>query len=166
MKIVCISDTHVQHQGLKLPEGDVIVHCGDFTGRGQLNQVVNFLEWYKNLPFNHKIFIAGNHDLSFDFDREAVKYLLDGYKDLIYLENTGVEILGVKFWGFPYTVPFHNWAFMKNRKEMREELKNVPADTNVLISHGPPYKILDQVDYTDRNDYDPVRDTYWRAHWL
>lgn len=99
MKIVLISDTHVQHRGLELPEGDCIVHAGDLTGRGQLNQVYDFLNWYNKLPFEFKIFIAGNHDMSFDFDKSTVKNILADYNDLIYLENSGTEINGIKFWG-------------------------------------------------------------------
>ena len=164
MRIVCISDTHCQHWGLSLPEGDMIIHCGDITGRGGEKSTVDFLNWYSRLPFKYKILIAGNHDMLFYFDIQTSKKLLSRYPNVIYLENTGIEIEGIKFWGFPYTTPFHQWAFMLKREQMRMALKLIPKDIDVLITHGPPYEILDQVDYTDRNDYDPVRDKHTGEH--
>ena len=61
MRIVHISDTHNRHRQLtKLPEGDVIVHSGDFTMAGTEAEALDFMEWFCDLPYRHKVFIAGN----------------------------------------------------------------------------------------------------------
>ena len=73
MKFVTISDTHNQHDKLELPEGDCIIHAGDVSGRGWPTEISNFLNWFKNLDYKYKIFIAGNHDFYFeDLEEEFV----------------------------------------------------------------------------------------------
>jgi 3',5'-cyclic AMP phosphodiesterase CpdA len=62
MKIICISDTHNKHRNLDVPDGDVIVHAGDFSENGTKSETFNFLKWFSGLPHKHKILIAGNHD--------------------------------------------------------------------------------------------------------
>ena len=63
MKILHVSDTHGKHQLLKdLPEANVVVHTGDITEDGTEEEVKDFIEWFGQLPYKHKIFIAGNHD--------------------------------------------------------------------------------------------------------
>lgn len=67
IRVVCISDTHSLH--LKMPEvphADMIIHAGDMTSTGTLSEIRSFMEWFDNLPHRHKIFIAGNHDVSID----------------------------------------------------------------------------------------------------
>ena len=51
-----------------IPEGDVLLHTGDFTMRGDEQEVINFNQWLGTLYHKHKIVIAGNHELSFDPD--------------------------------------------------------------------------------------------------
>jgi len=46
MKITIISDTHNKHNGLDqllTEESDVIIHCGDFTSMGYIEEVKKFL---------------------------------------------------------------------------------------------------------------------------
>ncbi len=64
MKILHLSDTHGLHKNLRsLPEADVIVHSGDFTFAGSEEEAYDFMNWFCNLPYEHKVFIAGNHDM-------------------------------------------------------------------------------------------------------
>ncbi|MDB5252733.1 MAG: metallophosphoesterase [Flaviaesturariibacter sp.] len=145
LRIVAISDTHGQHRALKLPRGDTIIHAGDLTFRGKKEEVMDFLGWFRALDFSNKILIAGNHD--FFFEKESMRGI-EGYlpTGVTYLQDTGLTIDGVHFWGSPYTPLFFNWAF--NRKRGREIARHwglVPPHTDVLITHGPPYGILDQV---------------------
>lgn len=150
--IISISDTHTQHDLLtselldihhKNPDG-ILIHCGDISHRGRNHEVEDFLDWYSSLPFEHKILISGNHDFLFENNRSLAKAMIsERGENIIYLEDSGVEIQGLKFWGSPVTPWFYDWAF--NR---REDIKNhwdlIPNDVNILITHGPPYKILDQ----------------------
>lgn len=156
MKLVVISDTHGMHRKIKsLPEGDVLIHCGDFTNVGEKHQVIDFIEWLNQQPHKHKIFIAGNHDRSFDpkFHTSAYDgfWLSDTKKyieqlGLHYLENSDVRIDGVKFWGSPITPDFwpQHWAFNCPRgAKIRTVWNQIPDDTDVLITHGPPAHRLD-----------------------
>lgn len=166
MKIVCISDTHTFHKEitLPLPEGDVLVHAGDVSLRGTIEEVDAFLDWFSGLPFKHKIFCAGNHDFFFDtkwkastemgqrrhkhkiFDEAAVKTLLARYPGVTYLEDSGIEIDGIKFWGSPVSPWFHDWGFNRIRgNDIKTHWDLIPKDTNVLITHGPICGIHDRV---------------------
>ena len=141
MKIVAISDTHNKHKNITIPEGDVIVHAGDISSMGYKHEVIHFFEWFSKLPHTHKILIAGNHDFFFQLPESIVKEILP--QNITYLYDEEVIIDGIKFWGSPYTPIFGSWAFMESRPELEERWKNIPNDVNVLITHGPPYGILD-----------------------
>ena len=145
MKTVFISDTHgLHHQLAGLPEGDLIIHGGDMTRRGTPEEVEDFLNWFINLPYRHKIFIAGNHDFYFEhFTRQQIQNDLP--EDCHYLLNSGVNIEGIKIWGSPVTPTFFNWAFNEDRgAPIKKFWDMIPTDTDVLITHGPPGGILDE----------------------
>jgi Icc-related predicted phosphoesterase len=141
MKLVLISDTHEKHRKLVVPDGDVLVHAGDLTYRGDFLAVLEATQWLRSLPHKHKIVIAGNHDFLFETDPDKAHELLDG---LIYLENSSVVIEKFKFWGSPITPWFFDWAFNCDRKEIHKYWDKIPNDTDVLITHGPPLTILDK----------------------
>ena len=155
MKIIFISDTHTLHGQMinEIPEGDVLVHCGDVSGRGVGSEIQDFLAWFSSLPHKNKIFIAGNHDFGFQYRDHVLQKTLESLKEqnIHYLEDSGIEIDGVKFWGSPWTPPFYNWAFMLNEDEIKEKWEMIPRDINVLITHGPPKGILDLVIYDQEN---------------
>jgi predicted phosphodiesterase len=160
MKLVFLSDTHNQHNSIKVPDGDVLIHSGDATSTGKVEECKKFLRWYAALPHKYKIFVAGNHDWSFDNDdlayikwKNHYRFKGDRFRSgatdyveylakelgIIYLNRESVIINGVKFYGCPESPRFHHWAF--NRDEC--DWKHIPGDTNVLITHTPPKNILD-----------------------
>ena len=144
MKFVFISDTHMQHDILSLPEGDVLVHAGDFTDRGSVKEARSFLDWYACQPFQHKVLIAGNHDFLAENYPRAFRSMIPD--NVIYLENSVVEIGGLKIWGSPVTPWFFDWAFnLKRGAPIRAHWADIPDDTDVVITHGPPYGVLDEV---------------------
>lgn len=142
MRLVCISDTHGSHDDLVVPDGDVLVHAGDFTNLGTLPEVAHFTSWLRRQPHKDKLLIAGNHDFLFQDHRSLACSLVDG---ITYLEDASVTINGVRFYGSPWTPRFYDWAFMKDRgDELAVVWDRVPDDVDVLITHGPPLGILDQ----------------------
>lgn len=144
MKILFLSDTHSQHRKLKdLPEADLIIHGGDVSKMGTDHEVEDFMRWFSGLDYRYKIFIAGNHDFFFEGETpKSIKRFLN--ENTFYLHNSSVEIEGLKIWGSPYTPTFFNWAFNLDRgKEIEKIWKDIPADTDILITHGPPFGILD-----------------------
>ena len=144
MTFVAISDTHNIHTPLDIPDGDVLIHAGDVTGKGTEAQVYHFLEWFSAQPHRYKVFIAGNHD--FYFERTKPEIIAKMIPDnVIYLNDSGVTIEGVKIWGSPVQPWFYDWAF--NRKRGSEICKHwdlIPNDTDILITHGPAYYRLDK----------------------
>jgi len=119
--------------------GDVIIHLGDITFSGSDNEVVDFLEWFIELPYKYKIFIAGNHD---DCLYQAN---IDGLpENCHYLCNSGISIENIFFYGIP--------MFMQDIIDASSDnfLNKIPSNTNVLITHQPPYNILD---FADKNHY-------------
>lgn len=142
MRIVAISDTHCRHQGLRLPEGDVLVHAGDMSLTGSYLEIVSFIFWFQEQPFKHKVLIAGNHDFYFERHPENVASLT---QNITYLQDQMTEIDGVRFYGMPWTPEFNGWAFNLERRgrDMVRKCEQIPTSTDVLITHGPPYHILD-----------------------
>lgn len=144
MKITAISDTHTQHQLLDLKGGDVLIHAGDISSRGREYEVIDFLQWFSGQPHKHKIFIAGNHDFFFEREsEEKINSLIP--ENIIYLNDSGITIEGIHFWGSPVTPWFYDWAF--NRMpgaDIQKHWEKIPPTTDILITHGPPFGILDR----------------------
>lgn len=150
MQIVAISDTHGKHRNLKIPDGDILIHAGDVSKSGRPEQIQDFLDWFAAQKHAHKIFVAGNHDFFFEeTDLKKIRRIIP--KEIIYLNDSGVEINGFKFWGSPITPWFNNWAFNRKRgAEIKQHWDLIPDDTDVLITHGPPFGILDETVYGKR----------------
>lgn len=128
--ILCLSDTHGKHRQLQgLPDADVVIHCGDFTDLGTETEALDFLEWFCDLPHRHKIFTPGNHDTC------LFGAGVEGLDDNVhFLYNSGVEIEGLNFYGVPFYIEGLG----------NDYARRIPEGTDVLISHQPPYGILDK----------------------
>lgn len=166
MKIVAISDTHGQHRQITrsdIPDGDVLIHAGDFTRHGDIHELEDFLDWFKDLPHEHKLFTAGNHDTCMENythstgkipnkrKQERIKKLLSDhwYNDGIqYLHNEGKTINGVTFCGLPYSNTLKGWSFNTSDKNTENPWSYIFDDTNVLITHGPPHGLNDYIGET------------------
>ena len=145
MKIVCLSDTHNCNREIVVPDGDILIHAGDATIRGTQFEVEEFLQWFSALPHRHKIFVAGNHDWLYENDNRFARLLTANFK-IRYLQDSSVEIEGLKIYGSPWQPRFFNWAFNLDRgAEMAEKWRLIPGDADILITHGPPHGILDEV---------------------
>ncbi len=140
MRIVCISDTHELHRELEVPPGDVLVHAGDFTFFGKRkSQVQDFNDWLGELLHNYKIVIPGNHEFLF----EAEPKMRQAITNAPLLINEGIKVAGLRFWGSPIT-PLSGVAFgVANPAERRKLWARMPHGLDVLVTHGPPYGILD-----------------------
>lgn len=138
MRILHLSDTHNQHRQLKaLPEADIIIHSGDFTLHGTEEEALDFMKWFCDLPYPHKIFIAGNHDLCM-YEIDSIEGLPD---NVHYLCNQSIKIQGVTFYGIPYFINDCKKGLYESFFEL------IPPDTDVLVTHQPPYGICDEADY-------------------
>jgi Icc-related predicted phosphoesterase len=155
-RIVCLSDTHNRQGQFDVPDGDILVHAGDLTGRGTLREITAVNEWLGRLPHRHKIVIAGNHDFLFEEENLLARSLLT---NATYLQDSEVSADGVKIWGSPWQPWFHDWAFNLRRGEaLREKWELIPEDTDILITHGPPMGILDETASGERVGCEDLRD--------
>jgi Icc-related predicted phosphoesterase len=139
MKIVCLSDTHGAQ--IEVPDGDMLLHAGDISKRGKPSEIAEFNTWLRKLPHKYKVIIAGNHDFIFEDDPVTAQSLIT---NAVYLNDNGIEIDGLKIWGSPISPWFHDWAFNRRRGEdIRKHWDLIPANTDILITHGPPHGMLD-----------------------
>lgn len=133
------------HTKLKLPGGDLLIHAGDMTSRGSTHDISRFLTWMEKQPYTHKILIPGNHDFGFETDFALWKDECEK-KGIHLLNDSGIEIQGIRIWGSPITPWFHSWAFNRYRgREISKHWDLIPEETEILITHGPPEGILDLV---------------------
>ncbi|MBT8295193.1 MAG: metallophosphatase domain-containing protein [Gramella sp.] len=143
MRLVCLADTHNKHHEIPIPGGDILIHAGDCTDGGTRNETNNFLEWFSSQPHQHKILVPGNHDFFFEKERNLGRVP----PDIHVLIDGGLDIKGIKFWGSPATPDLHNWAFNRERgADIKKHWDLIPKGTDVLITHTPPYQILDEID--------------------
>ncbi|WKY10275.1 hypothetical protein Q1695_002542 [Nippostrongylus brasiliensis] len=156
LKVVCISDSHNQLDlvAKNIPDGDVLVHAGDLTNYGSEEELKKLNDELGRLPHKHKLIIAGNHDLGFD-DEEDLSERLPRYKDqgtpkgynlltnATYLQDSGVEIDGVKFYGSSWH-PLYGYPFYRPRPELKAKWEKLPSDVDVLITHTPALGYLDK----------------------
>lgn len=153
MKITFISDSHTHlydtnYKELLLPKGDILCFMGDLMSSGyNEGEIIHFLKWFSKQPFIYKVFIAGNHDRLFENNSLLVDDLISVFNEngIIYLKNSSFEYEGIKFYGTPYQPYFCDWAFNISDSEKLIDIYNmIPDDTDVLLTHCPPYGILDQ----------------------
>lgn len=142
MKVVFISDSHTLHDRLTLPNGDLLIHGGDFCGQGSLREAQAFFAWLELQPHPYKIVIAGNHDRCAEDSPQEFRALIP--PSVIYLENDGVEIEGISIWGSPVTPWFYDFAFNRQRgPDIDRAWQRIPEELHVLVTHGPPQGVLD-----------------------
>lgn len=146
MRIVCISDTHGLHDELLVPEGDILVHAGDFSQRGTVPQVSAFAAWLAAQPHAVKIVVAGNHDFLFQEQPSLAREILG---DVVYLEHEAAEVQGLRIFGSPWQPWFRDWAWNLPRgEELARKWRQVPAGLDLFVTHTPPHGTLD----TTRHD--------------
>lgn len=143
-KILHISDTHGMHRKMhSLPYADIIIHSGDFCKKGTEDEVIDFIEWFDSLEYKHKIFIAGNHD---DFLHEA--QILGLPENMHYLCYSSINIEGINIYGIPMFP-----ADIINQK-YEKQIQELPRSIDILITHQPPFGILDKTTNTHYGNID------------
>ncbi|CAJ0582607.1 unnamed protein product, partial [Mesorhabditis spiculigera] len=145
LKFVVISDTHGQMGKWMagIPDGDVLIHCGDFTNNGEEEMIREFNQQLAQLPHRHKIVIPGNHELGFDARRKTFcPEKLTMVTNCTFLIDDSVGIEGIKIYGSSWH-PLPGYDYYVPQEKLVEEWKRIPKDTEILITHGPPKGILD-----------------------
>jgi Icc-related predicted phosphoesterase len=163
MKITVISDTHTRH-GLipmeDLPGGDLLICAGDIMNSGyNKNDIHDFCTWFNSLKqYEDKVFIVGNHDRMFENHPVESNMIVNNFGDIVYLQDDDFVIYGdgpngdlpennIRIYGLPHTPEFYHWAFNvpRNSHKMQEIMNKIPENIDILVTHGPPYGILDTI---------------------
>jgi|SRR5579864_1977711 len=143
MRLILISDTHGHHNSIRIPSGDVLIHAGDLTASGKVVEIEAAAKWLRSLPHPHKIAIAGNHDLLFESSpTQAIGLLRNA--GVTYLQDADIEVNGLSIYGSPWQPSYMHWAFNIPRGGLSKHWDQIPSGLDILITHGPPYGILDQ----------------------
>lgn len=166
LKIVAISDTHNRYNKLVIPECDILISAGDYSFQGTVSEVRNFHKWLNKQQAKHKISVQGNHERYVEINFDLMKsYALEECPGVHFIDEGLIVIDGLKIWCSAITPWFCDWAWNRARHESEALIRKVPLikphwdripdDINILITHGPPLGILDQltwVDGTPRSD--------------
>ena len=175
MKIACVSDIHGRFN-LKYPRADVLVIAGDVLpnfsfqskktdcfrqGMVLEDQFIPAMsQLLRKKAYENIIVIPGNHDRVFADEPEKCRRVFSSLKGLYLLVDEAIKIRDVNFWGSPwsswcggnwwvYNLPDRNDDAKRAEQVARACWDQIPRFTDVLITHGPPKYILDEVD--DRN---------------
>lgn len=152
MKLVLFSDTHGCHREvvsgaenyLYVPDGDAVIHCGDFSAHGTLYDILSFNNFLGSLKHKVKVVGAGNHDVFVQSELGMAKIHMSNAKLVVHEPF----MLSDKKCFFTSYLPYYNkWAFEVADDKARGKLfAQIPDDTEILFSHCPPYGILDVID--------------------
>ena len=140
MKLVMLSDTHNNFYNIDMPKGDVLIFAGDFSSNGSMNECIRFNNWLKKQNYKWKLYIPGNHELLFEKNSGFESFISEG----INVNKKLIKINNFNFFGFSYTNPFNNYGY-----QMKEDVQEyyfqtiAPNKVDILITHGPPFGILD-----------------------
>ena len=144
MKAVVLADNHTDYD-FETPEGDLLIHCGDFTFHGNPKEMEKFKNYLKRQPHEHKLFIFGNHE---KVDKELT-YWIDYLEDETgakCIHEKEYKINGLKFFGSSYTPQFMNWGFMQDEETRERYWENMYDGMDVLVTHGPPMGIMGKIE--------------------
>lgn len=140
LEIVLLSDTHQLHREVEVPRGDILIHAGDFSffSKSPL-AIADFNTWLGELPHRSKIVVPGNHEFFLEADPSERSLLTNA----IVLVNEGAVVDGLRIWGSPVTPSYGSAFGLSSAADRRRLYARIPDDTDVLITHGPPFGILD-----------------------
>jgi Icc-related predicted phosphoesterase len=168
-----ISDLHGHYP--ELEGGDLLIVAGDLTARDHLaNDWLKFEKWIRNQKYREKVVIAGNHDNTLQSNGHTLIYNdWKQFTGVTYLCDSGTEFEGLKIWGSPWTKTFEGMnpkckAFtVDTEEELAIKFSLIPEDTDILITHSPPFGILDAIPLEDGTSFHvgstALRNTIWHS---
>lgn len=157
MIIDCIADLHGFFP--RLNGGDLLIVAGDVTARHTMDEWCAFLNWAKHLDYDKVVFVGGNHDTFLDHQTFKLSDPFEGKFE--YLCDSGTEFQGLKIWGSPWTLTFKGispkcTAFTGVENDLQTKWDLIPRDTDILITHGPSFGVLDGVKNRTYNPKNPL----------
>ena len=147
LTVCAISDTHNKHDQVLIPPCDILIHAGDESFQGTEKEIRVFARWFEQQPARHLVWTPGNHSVQFSrFYPASLEWMREESPRTNILLDSGVTIGGLKIWGSPRTPWFHDWAYNEVRgAQIRKYWDMIPLDTDIVVTHGPPFGIMDVV---------------------
>lgn len=151
MRIVAVSDIHCRWKKLEIPSCDILISAGDYSFRGEKHVVEDYHTWLNKQDAGYIVSVQGNHELwvekNFEEARDIAEKACPG---VYFIQQEAFDIEGIKFFGSAWTPWFYNWAWNAGRgADIKRRWDLIPEDTRILVTHGPPHKILDMVYQAD-----------------
>lgn len=130
LRVLALSDTHGQHRRLRdLPPADVFLHAGDFTNYG--NGAEEFALWFHRLPYKLKLLTLGNHEGVDAIAHQTRQHWQSLFGPMLLLDRgvrAEIRGVGLTVFGLPHAT----------------QAERVPQGVDIVLSHEPPYGILDR----------------------
>ncbi len=142
IKAVCVSDIHMSHWDLVMPPGDILIVAGDISGITNHAELIGFNAWLGTLDYKVVYVVPGNHDGQFVDSEQTSRSLLSNATVLI---DEAAEFEGLKIWGSPWVQQYGDWWWMLHPDALYDKWLKIPDNTDILITHQPPYMLLDRV---------------------
>jgi Icc-related predicted phosphoesterase len=136
-----ISDTHELHRSVEMPPCDLLIHAGDWTFFSKSRrQIHDFNDWLgeQYAPLG-RILSPGNHETYLEHDRHLSSLTSNG---TVLIEER-LAIRGLKLWASPITPHSAGGFTVRSPEERARRYAQIPLETDILITHGAPYGILD-----------------------
>jgi len=130
IRVVCISDTHGKHRHLRMPKGDLLIHAGDFTKFGNLEDAKDFNSWLSELNYATKIVVNGNHENNADWQANVESIVTNA----IFLKDRSIKVQGLEIYGTDFCWP------------MRQEsplYAKISSQADIVVAHGPARGLVD-----------------------
>ena len=147
LKIACISDTHSKQDRIKIPKCDLFIAAGDLINNTEGEKEIKlFNEWIEKIESKTKIIIGGNHDNYLANNKSKIK---DIFPSANYLEYNSFQLKdpNILIYGAPCILRRNIFikgnAFSLSGEDMRRQFEKIPSNTDILVTHIPPYGILD-----------------------
>jgi Icc-related predicted phosphoesterase len=167
-RVVCISDTHGKHRELSIPNGDILIHSGDFTHFGE--GIDDFVRWFHDLPHRHKVIILGNHEAhnhpEVEEDQQIYRTAFAN-QTIHILQDEAITLEGIRFYGSSWQCQWDGTGFYRKRggKRIREKWGMIPSNTQILITHSPSYGPLVDDDLFKRVlEVNPILHIFGHVH--
>ena len=132
LEVYAFADTHGNHKKQKVPENvDIAICAGDAVEDNLVgDEYDDFIEWFASLSCKWKIFVPGNHELSFELGQadEIIQRMTD--KGITVLQDAIEDCDGVIICSISPNITIAK--------------EDIPTDIDLLVTHFPPYGILDE----------------------
>ncbi len=167
MKIVALSDTHNTHEELDIPDGDLLIHAGDFSIWGEFKEISNFSHWMVKQPHPYKLVIPGNHDR---YCEGMLSFCKELFAPVVFEEANVITLAGLRILCYSWTPapnPNSQWKFHPEYGEQdgfKRFWECAPPPVDILVTHGPPQGILDRVKFTHPGEDPNVGEYYLREY--